>query len=73
MAFVDQETGRVAGSRGHYLLIVKRNTPRLFGQIAGILLTGEHHAWSERGHGRITRRVLRAAPAIAWTSPVQRR
>ena len=55
---------------GHYLMIVKRNTPRLFGQIAEILLTGqnaaevgEHHTWSERGHGRITRRVLRAAPA----------
>jgi hypothetical protein len=55
---------------GHHPLIVERNTPRLFGQIAEMLLTGPdataigaHHAWSERGHGRITRRVLRAAPA----------
>lgn len=61
---------------GHYLLIVKRNTPRLFGAIAEILLTGldaaevgEHHSWSERGHGRITRRVLRAASACGIDFP----
>jgi predicted transposase YbfD/YdcC len=55
---------------GHYLLIVKGNQPTLFGALAEILLTGPDaartgavHAWSERGHGRITRRVLRAAAA----------
>jgi len=47
----------------YYLPIVKRNQPTLFGQIAEILLTGEVHTWSERGHGRITRRALRSAPA----------
>jgi len=63
-------------SGGQYLPIVKRNTPRLPGQIAEIPLTGqnaaevgEHHAWSERGHGRITRRVLRAAPATGVDFP----
>jgi hypothetical protein len=66
----------VIDSGGHYVLYVKGNQPILFGQIAEILLTGpdaEHagelHAWSERGHGRITRRVLRTAPADAVDFP----
>jgi predicted transposase YbfD/YdcC len=66
----------VIDSGGHYVLYAKGNQPTLFGQIAEILLTapdaehaGELHAWSERGHGRITRRVLRTAPADAVDFP----
>jgi len=51
-------------------MIVNRNQPTLFGKLAEILPTGpnaaengQSHAWSERGHGRITCRVLRAADA----------
>lgn len=56
----------VIDAGGHYLLIVKRNTPRLFGAVAQILLpgpkaatTGQAHALSERGHSLVTRRLLR--------------
>lgn len=60
----------IVDAGGHYLLVVKGNQPTLFGKLAQILLTGpdaattgRSHSWSERGHGRITRRVLRAADA----------
>lgn len=66
----------VIDAGGHYALYVKGNQPTLFGRLAEILLTGpgaEHvgklHAWSLRGHGRVTRRVVRTAPADAVDFP----
>jgi predicted transposase YbfD/YdcC len=62
----------LAGRGAHYLLIVKRNQPRLHAQLAALPWreVPVAHANRERGQGRTERRTLKAPRwPLAWPSP----
>lgn len=65
-----ESAAKILERGGHYLLVVKANTPTLHAALIARLTTGDKRGWARRshtettrGHGRIEQRYLRAADA----------